>query len=265
MKNVIITGSSGGLGLSIVKRLVENNYFVFGLDINQSGFFSPNFMEIKTNIMDKKSLERAKNKIKTKTKEIYAIINVAGIYEMSILSSLDSSDIVEKMLNVNLLGMIKVNSTFSSMLHRNARIINFSSECGFFKPQPFNGPYTITKYAVEAYNDSLQKELMFKNIYVIKIRPGSFKTNMHDKAKDEFNDLVKNKEYQDILLKMKKIMTKELQKYHKPDIISEKILKILKTRKPKLSYNIKLSFNLLLLQILPNRFINFLYLKMFHK
>ena len=35
MKNVVVTGFSGGMGLATTKKLIENGYFVYGLDIKE--------------------------------------------------------------------------------------------------------------------------------------------------------------------------------------------------------------------------------------
>lgn len=69
------------------------------------------------------------------------------------------------------------------------RVIDFSSECGFEKAQPFNTPYAVTKYGVEAYTDGLRRELNFLGIKVIKIQPGSFGTGLLDQAQRGFDDL----------------------------------------------------------------------------
>ena len=36
IKNILITGASRGLGLSVVKLLLENNYYVYGLSRNKT-------------------------------------------------------------------------------------------------------------------------------------------------------------------------------------------------------------------------------------
>ena len=82
------------------------------------------------------------------------------------------SNTIEKMLMINVMGMVRINRTFIDMvMEGNGRVVNCSSECGYLTAQPFNGPYAITKYAVEAYTDSLRRELMFIGVPVVKIQP----------------------------------------------------------------------------------------------
>ena len=41
-----------------------------------------------------------------------------------------------------------------------------------------NGPYAMSKHAIEAYSDALRRELMFVGVPVIVVQPGPFRTDM---------------------------------------------------------------------------------------
>lgn len=107
-------------------------------------------------------------------------------------------------------------------------------------PQPFNGPYTLSKYAVEAYNDSLRRELMFLDIPVIKIQPGSFKTAMHEKTAQSFDKLIRDtKYYKNILTTMKAAMTFELKSANDPKYLVNAVIKAVSSPHPKQKYRVK--------------------------
>ena len=79
MKSIIVSGVSGGMGLATAKKLIENGYHVFGLDIKAPKETLDNLTFIKTNLRDNKSISSAYIEISHQTKEIEAIVSMAGI------------------------------------------------------------------------------------------------------------------------------------------------------------------------------------------
>jgi short-subunit dehydrogenase len=51
---------------------------------------------------------------------------------------------------------------------------------------PFNGPYTVSKFALQAYADVLRRELMFLGVKVAIIQPGAIRTSLLDGARTVF-------------------------------------------------------------------------------
>lgn len=252
MKSVLISGINGGIGRSVTKKLLEEGYLVIGIDINIDDFPYEEVKLYKADITNKKDLLKIKEDI-IKNNKLDAIINLTGISKMASLIEGDPYLIVKNHLEVNLLGMVNINSIFFPLLKKNSIIINFSSECGYLKTMPFNAPYSISKYGVESYTDSLRRELLYHDIKVVKIAPGSFKTKMHDNAYSAFEDLLKNtKYYYNFLNHYRKIIDKEMEKSHDPELIGNLISKVLKTNNPKPEYKIKTSKFLRLLELVPN-------------
>ena len=108
--------------------------------------------------------------------------NLGSLVESSI-------DDLNKIINVNLIGMYKINNLFFPMLNKDgSRIINISSEYGVLDAIPFHTFYPISKHAVEIYNDGLRRELSGQNIKVIAIRPGAFKTAMQGNINNQFEE-----------------------------------------------------------------------------
>nr|XP_020445042.1 retinol dehydrogenase 7-like [Monopterus albus] len=60
------------------------------------------------------------------------------------------------------------------------RVVNVASVFG--RISPFGGPYCVSKYGVEAFNDSLRIDMAPFGIKVACIEPGFFATNMTDAA-----------------------------------------------------------------------------------
>jgi NAD(P)-dependent dehydrogenase (short-subunit alcohol dehydrogenase family) len=49
---------------------------------------------------------------------------------------------------------------------------------------PFNGPYTVSKTALQAYADSLRRELMLLGVPVVLVMPGAIRTPLLAGAKE---------------------------------------------------------------------------------
>ena len=244
MKYALVTGATSGLGKEIAKRVSESGWYVFACGRNEN---SLNELRNTTyvhplcvDVTKQESINAAFEEVSKVTDRLDAIINFSGVQQMASLVE-GNIDIVSDMLEVNLMGMVRMNKTFFPLIkNANGRIINCSSECGWMTPQPFNGPYTLSKYAVEAYNDSLRRELMFVDVPVIKIQPGSFKTAMHGTTAKSFDRLSKSTTmYSDVLDKMKFMMDIELKMANDPKYLVDAVMKALESETPKQKYRVK--------------------------
>ena len=266
MRYALVTGATSGLGKEIAIRLSESGWCVFAcgrnekalVEIKKTTYCHP----LKMDVVDQDSINEALEEVLKVTDHLNAIINFSGIQKMSSLIEGDIN-IIKQSLDVNLLGMARVNKTFFPLIKKcNGRIINCSSECGWMTPQPFNGSYTLSKYAVEAYNDSLRRELMFLDIPVIKIQPGSFKTAMHGKTLDSFDKLINStKMYREVLEKMKGMMLIELKMANEPEALIEAVVKAVNDPHPRQKYRVKNSPLLEVIEVMHPMTVDRLYKK----
>lgn len=266
MRYALVTGATSGLGKEIAIRLSESGWCVFAcgrnekalVEIKKTTYCHP----LKMDVVDQESINEALEEVSKVTDHLDAIINFSGIQKMSSLIEGDIN-IIKQSLDVNLLGMARVNKTFFPLIKKcNGRIINCSSECGWMTPQPFNGSYTLSKYAVEAYNDSLRRELMFLDIPVIKIQPGSFKTAMHGKTLDSFDRLINStKMYREVLEKMKGMMLIELKMANEPEALIEAVMKAVNDPHPRQKYRVKNSPLLEVIEVMHPMTVDRLYKK----
>lgn len=256
MKYAIITGACGGLAKEIISMLKET-YTIFALDkaptINSLYCDEKNIKAFQCDITNKKEILDVKEQIQKITNNIDLIINFAGIVMLGSTVEIDEEKL-KKLIDVNLIGMYSINKNFFDMLKKNeSRIINISSEYGKITAVPFHSFYTMSKHAVEIYNDSLRREVKSLGIKVIKIRPGAFKTNMQQNIENQFEQLVSETQYfEKPLYKMKGIMIKELKKAKDTKKIVKVFKKAIEGKHPKKSYNVNNSFKMKLLSILPS-------------
>uniref|UniRef100_A0A452G554 Retinol dehydrogenase 16 n=1 Tax=Capra hircus TaxID=9925 RepID=A0A452G554_CAPHI len=82
-----------------------------------------------------------------------------------------------KALDVNLLGVIDVTLSLLPLVRKaRGRVVNVSSVLG--RVSIHGGGYCISKKGVEAFSDSLRRELSYFGVKVAMIEPGYFVTNM---------------------------------------------------------------------------------------
>lgn len=265
MKYAVFTGVTGGLGGAVAREMTKTGWTVFALGRNKKELEElskiENMVPMSVDVVVQEDLDRAKEEILKVTDKIDAVINFAGYQKMCSMIEGDCVNLIEKSLQINIMGMVRVNRTFIDMVMKgNGRIVNCGSECGYLTPQPFNGPYTMSKYAVDAYCDSLRRELMFVGVPVIQIVPGSFKTRMHDSASASFQALYDGTQlYKGILGKMKPIMEHELKNANDPVHLIKATMKALNKKNPKARYRVKNSGMLRMLEIFPHQLLDWAY------
>lgn len=86
---------------------------------------------------------------------LWAVVNNAGVSMPSGPTDWLTIDDYKSMLNVNLTGVIDVTLSVLPLIKvTRGRVVNVASVFG--RVSPFGGPYCISKYGVEAFNDSLR-------------------------------------------------------------------------------------------------------------
>lgn len=86
---------------------------------------------------------------------LWAVVNNAGIALPSAPTDWLTIQDYKPMLAINLCGVIDVTLSVLQLIKKSrGRVVNVASVFG--RLSPFGGPYCISKYGVEAFNDSLR-------------------------------------------------------------------------------------------------------------
>lgn len=260
MKYALITGAAGGLAGACVEELNRRGgWKIYAVDYNMDGLkdlvarTSEDVIPVQVDISNMDSVNAMAEEVKKTTDHLDVVVNAAGIHTMASLVEGDPTSIMERMININVVGMIRINQAIFPLVHAcKGRIINFSSECGWEQPQPFNSPYAITKYAVEAYTIGLRRELCFVDVPVIKIQPGSFKTGMHGQAAAGYQKLLASTEYyKPVLTVLAPLMEVALAHPHDKKYLVETVMEAIYAEKPKQNYKCKNTWYLGLIDPIP--------------
>ncbi len=260
-KTILVTGAANGIGKSISLYLASKDYFVFATDVDEKGLKSleeiENIKTINLNIRKTAEIDRTVDEITNTTEGLDGLVNCAGIFVGGSMLEVNIED-MRTILEINVLGIIEVTQKFFPLLHkRKGKIINLSSEVGRFS-YPFNGPYGISKYAIEAFSDSLRRELMFEKMKVIKIQPGAFNTQFMTETESEYSKHMEDSMFKNQLSRIWPVLAKEKKKSSDPMVIAKLVHKILKKKKPRSCYKVKNNRSRVILEYLPTPLADFL-------
>lgn len=252
MKYALVTGAFGGMGKSVVKRLSEENYTVFALDI-ACGESYENVIGIETDITDQKSVENAFSVISSITDRLDVCLHFAGVYMMNSLLEMQQADFL-RIMNVNIVGAFSVNRVFAPLFKTGTRIVILTSELAPLKPLPFTGIYAVTKSALDKYAYSLRMEAQLSGIHVSVLRAGAVDTGMLDVSTRALDAFTQNTQaYTLVAKRFKDIVNRVESRKITPDRIAQKVCAILSKRNPRFSYSVNRNPLLLLLNALPER------------
>ncbi|KAK1341010.1 hypothetical protein QTO34_017410 [Cnephaeus nilssonii] len=182
-KYVFITGCDSGFGNLLARQLDLRGLRVLAACLTEKGAeqlrvkTSDRLETVILDVTSTESIAAATQWVKERTGDrgLWGLVNNAGISVPTAPNEwLTKQDFV-KILNVNLLGVIEVTLNLLPLVRKaKGRVVNVSSVFG--RVTLISGGYCISKYGVEAFSDSLRRELSHFGVKVAIIEPGFFKT-----------------------------------------------------------------------------------------
>jgi len=246
---VLVTGASTGIGKTCALELDQLGFQVFAgvrkqadadaLCAGTSERLTPVFLDV----VDDDSISAAVKMVAGKVGEtgLMGLVNNAGVASAGPMEFL-ALDEIRRVLEINLLGQIAITQAFMPLLRAGeGRIVNMSSISGLIAA-PFAGPYTISKFSLEAFSDVLRRELMPWKMHVAIIEPGRINTPIWEKSfkvvsklKANFSNQADQYYGKAFESRMNTIMNAK-RKGAPPKMVARAVIHALTARKPKLRY-----------------------------
>jgi NAD(P)-dependent dehydrogenase (short-subunit alcohol dehydrogenase family) len=178
-----VTGASKGLGLTLVKQLLNKGYQVAATsrsidELNNSVVGFEKFLPLAVNIKDENSVTTAVADTISRFGRIDVVVNNAGYGLTGSLEELSDQEAREN-FDVNVFGSLNVIRAVMPHLReqQSGHIFNIASIGGFTGNFAGFGIYCATKFAVHGFTESLAAEVKAFGIKVTVVSPGYFRTN----------------------------------------------------------------------------------------
>ena len=184
MKNIIITGTSSGIGFELVKIYSKNGYKVISLsrsDLPAKGLVGVE--HINFDISKKESLVNLINLVKNKYKKIDILINNAGKLINKSFKDLSKDDLYD-IYDVNVFGVISLIQSLLPFFKKDSHVVNISSIGGISGSSKFPGltAYSSSKGALNILTEVLAEEFKESGPKFNSLSLGSVNTPMLNKA-----------------------------------------------------------------------------------
>jgi NAD(P)-dependent dehydrogenase (short-subunit alcohol dehydrogenase family)/catechol 2,3-dioxygenase-like lactoylglutathione lyase family enzyme len=191
-KVIVISGCDRGLGHLMASEFSKvEGYLVVALTLTEQSakdaFNSNNsIVAMKCDVTSDEDCQSMKEQVQSLLTErsaiLYCIVNNAGIADPGDFVFHSGLAIPKMVMEVNFFGQLRVTQVLLPLMLSTSqvtggKIINMSSVCGA-TASAGNSSYNASKFAVEAWSDSLKYELAPFGIQVVKIRPGQIQTDI---------------------------------------------------------------------------------------
>lgn len=200
-KNIIITGASSGIGLSVAKLCAERGAHLVLLarrlekleeikrDLEEQFHITVHVHQLDVSKTDE--VEAVFSHIIAELGRIDVLLNNAGygIFRYAHEASIEE---IKGMFSVNVVGLMACTNMVLQVMkqQKSGHIINVASIAGKIAT-PKSSVYSATKHAVLGYSNSLRMELADDHVFVTTVNPGPIATNFFNIA-DEQGTYVKN-------------------------------------------------------------------------
>ena len=197
--NVILTGSTGGIGGAILDKLNESKANIIATGTNQEklDIIKKKYQNINIKKFDISQHDLIENFI-NQCNEIFqnkidVLINNAGVTNDNLTIRM-KEDEWKKVIDINLTStFLLTKNTIKKMIkNKNGKIINITSVVGH-TGNIGQANYSASKSGLIGMSKSLALEYGKKNIKINCVSPGFIKTDMTDKISDNFKQTLEGK------------------------------------------------------------------------
>ncbi len=197
-KKILITGATGGIGNSLVKKFNSLNAKILATGTNEEKLNNlkkeyPNIIVEKFKLDEHDKIDSFIENVHSKLNGLDILVNNAGI-TLDNLSIRLTEENWKRVLDINLTStFLMCKSAIKKMLrNKYGKIINITSIVGH-TGNLGQANYAASKAGIVAFSKSLAIEYAKKKININCVSPGFIKTEMTDKIDDEFKKILINK------------------------------------------------------------------------
>lgn len=185
-KRIVVTGTSRGIGLELVKQLAEQGHQVLALSRNDKPCAELGFDEVTAfpfDISSQEDLDKVFAFVKEEWQEVDVLIHNAGALVNKPFEELSVTDF-QKVYDVNVFGVARLTQTLIPFMQSGSHVVTVSSMGGIQGSMKFPGlaAYSSSKGAVITLSELLAEEYKEKGIAFNVLALGAVQTEMLEEA-----------------------------------------------------------------------------------
>lgn len=183
---VVVTGTSSGIGRATAEKLAADGFHVLAGVRRQEDADKIKQKNIEPVILDVTAIDTLRAlaervELDPLGRPLRAVVNNAGIAVNAPLEMVPLDEF-RRQIEVSVIGQVAVIQALTpALLNSGGRVVNIGSVGGKISMPGF-GIYSAAKYAMEAINDSLRREMSTFGLKVIMITPGGVSTSLSEKG-----------------------------------------------------------------------------------
>lgn len=265
---VVITGASTGIGAASALHLDRLGFAVFaGVRKFEDGealksASSARLIPMILDVTDGETIRQSQAMVSARigTAGVYGLVNNAGIAVVGPLEAVPIPDF-RRQLEVNVIGQMAVTQAFLPLIRKaRGRIVNMGSIAGR-STMPLMGPYSASKFALEAMTDALRLEVQQWGIHVSIVEPGAITTPIWEKTTSDANRRAASLPgelrtlYEPVVAGVRRVVEEAAKRAIPADVVAKVVEAALTAPSPKTRYLVGNDAKLraFMVKILPDR------------
>jgi len=176
-KAVLVTGASTGIGRNVAETLAAKGHFVYAGARKASDIAAlssiENIQGIRLDVTIQEDIDAAVAHITKEGRGLYGLVNNAGVGVLFPLIEVDEED-MQFQMDVNVFGPYRVTKAFAPLIIESGGRISTTGSISGILSGFLAGPYSMSKHAMEAYTDSLAREMEKFGVEVSIVEPGNY-------------------------------------------------------------------------------------------
>ena len=182
---VLVTGASSGIGKRTTELLAKEGFYVYAGARKQKDLDMLNAIDgveaVRLDVTMHDDIAAAVTQVKSGGRGLHGLVNNAGVAIIQPLIEVEEGQL-DFQFDVNVYGPYRLTRAFAPLLiESKGRVVNISSISGVLSGR-LAGPYSMSKHALEAYNDSLAREMQDFGVKVSAVEPGNYASRLGKNA-----------------------------------------------------------------------------------
>jgi len=240
-KAILITGASSGIGRNLAETLAAEGHFVYAGARKQADLDAlsaiDNIQGVRLDVTIQEEIDAAVETIRAGGRGLHGLVNNAGVAVAAPMIEVEEDD-MQFQMDVNLFGPYRVTKAFAPLIIESKGRITTTGSISGILSGTFLGPYSMSKHGVEAYTDSLAREMQKFDVWVSVVEPGNYNSDISDTLRKRMERRGQSSEGSlfEEELKQRFDRPSDRSQYKEPDEVSAAFMHALFDENPKRRY-----------------------------